>query len=79
MIRRDDENDWLLISQVDHAHLAAEIAEALGNENMPALPLPDLLIPAIREHDEGWREWEHAPEVDPDPGPIGRASGRERV
>jgi len=68
MIRRDDGNDWLLISQVDHAHLAAEIAEALGNENMPALPLPDLLIPAIREHDEGWREWEHAPEVDPDTG-----------
>lgn len=68
MIRRDDGNDWLLISQVDHAHLAAEIARVWGNESVPALPLPGLLIPAIRDHDEGWRDWEGAPEIDPQTG-----------
>jgi hypothetical protein len=66
MIRRDDGNDWLLFSQVDHAHLAAELAEVWGNDDVPAIPLPRLLIPAIRDHDEGWREWELSPEPHPD-------------
>ncbi|MBT4863827.1 MAG: DUF3891 family protein [Planctomycetaceae bacterium] len=68
MIRRDDGNDWLLFSQVDHAHLAAELAEVWGNDTVPAIPLPHLLIPAIRDHDEGWREWERSPELNPDSG-----------
>jgi hypothetical protein len=68
MIRRDDGNDWLLFSQVDHAHLAAEIAQVWGNDDVPAIPLPPLLIPAVRDHDEGWREWERSPELHPDTG-----------
>jgi hypothetical protein len=68
MIRRDDGRDWLLISQVDHAHLAGEIAALWGNESVPALPLPEWLVPAVRDHDEAWREWEHSPSIDPDNG-----------
>ncbi len=68
MIRRNDGNDWLIISQVDHAHLAAEIATVWGNDVVPALPLPELLVPAIQDHDDGWREWEKTPQIDPETG-----------
>jgi hypothetical protein len=66
MIRRDGEPGWILISQVDHAHLAARMAEVWGNEQVPPLPWPELLVPAIRDHDEGWRDWERLPDIDPE-------------
>ena len=68
MIRRDAGDDWLLISQVEHARIAAEMAEAWGNEQFPPLPSRDLLIHAIRHHDDGWAEWERAPTVNPETG-----------
>lgn len=68
MIRRDAGNDWLLISQVDHAHLSGRVAAVWGNETVPRLPVPDDLVPAIRDHDEGWRDWERHPQVDPESG-----------
>lgn len=71
MIRRDDGHDWLLISQVDHARLAGEIAAAWGNNETPPLPCPEWLVTAVRCHDDGWREWEGSPRIDP-------ASGRPR-
>jgi hypothetical protein len=37
MIRRDDGGDWLLIEQIKHANLAAEIARAWGNERFEPL------------------------------------------
>ena len=57
---------WILISQVDHAHLAAEFAAAWGNDRVADLPTPEILIPAIRDHDEGWREWERLPDIHPE-------------
>ena len=66
MIRRDGEPGWILISQVDHAHLAARMADVWGNEQVSALPWPELLVPAIRDHDEGWRDWERLPDIDPE-------------
>ncbi|MGE3316301.1 MAG: DUF3891 family protein [Planctomycetaceae bacterium] len=68
MIRRDDGDDWLLISQVDHAHLAGVIASAWGNAEVPALPRSEWLVPAVRGHDDGWREWEDSPHIDPATG-----------
>ena len=68
MIRRNDGNDWLLIAQADHARLAADIARVWGNDDVPSLPLPDQLVAAIRDHDDGWREWEQSPEIDPATG-----------
>lgn len=67
MIRRTDGNDWLLISQIDHAHLAGELASVWGGA---AASLPDSaeLLPAIRGHDDGWLEWEAAPTIDPESG-----------
>lgn len=61
MIRRETPDGWLLISQVDHARLAGDLAAAWGNDRVPGLPLEEWLIPAIRDHDEGWRSWEAAP------------------
>src|SRR5690606_9345846 len=63
MIRRETTGDWLLISQVDHAQIAGTLAAAWGRDPIPALPLREWLVPAIRDHDEGWRDWEGKPGV----------------
>ncbi len=69
MIRRDGANDsWLLISQVDHAHLAAEIAAVWGNAQVPPLPHEHQLVLAVRDHDDGWQEWRRSPTIDPETG-----------
>ncbi len=68
MIRRDDGDNWLLISQRDHARLAGEIAAVWGNNSFPMLPRPDWLVPVVARHDDGWRMWERAPQIDPDSG-----------
>ena len=67
MIRRAEGSRWLLISQVDHAALAAEIAAAWRE---PALPpgLEELFLQAVRHHDAGWASWEAAPRIDPGTG-----------
>ncbi len=68
MIRRDCDSDWLLISQVDHARLAEVLAAAWGNSQVSRLPMPAELVPAIRDHDEGWLDWEQSPTVDQETG-----------
>ena len=64
MIRRDCGSEWLLISQIDHARLAETLASSWGNSQVPRLPEPVELIPAVRDHDEGWLDWEQSPTVD---------------
>jgi hypothetical protein len=66
MIRRETPDGWLLISQVDHAHLAADVASAWGNDDVTPLPLTEWLLPAIRDHDAGWRSWEAQPTLTAD-------------
>ena len=68
MIRRDAADDWLLISQVEHARLAADFARVWGNQRVPSLPLADPLIRAVRDHDNGWWSWEQSPGIDPAAG-----------
>jgi len=68
MIRRDDGHDWLLIPQVQHAHLAADIAAVWRNDLVSPLLLAEQLISAIRHHDDGWAEWEQSPQIDPETG-----------
>ncbi len=64
MIRREEENGWLLITQHEHAELAGEIMEYWGNE-MFSVPEPrDEVLFAISEHDAGWRQWDASPKVD---------------
>ena len=74
MIRRDHqtatgEPAWLLISQVDHARLARDLAAVWRK---PLLSSPDAddaeLLAAIEHHDDGWARWEANPGVDPSTG-----------
>lgn len=54
MIRRRADNDFLLITQHDHAQLAGELAEAFGNDHF-ATPIPaGAVIRAVAHHDIGW-------------------------
>jgi hypothetical protein len=70
MIRRDvaPPSAWILISQIDHARLAAQLAEHWGAGEFPPLwPAAELLW-AIKHHDDGWRDWDLTPAVDPTSG-----------
>ena len=68
VIRRPYNNGWVVISQMDHARLAGALIARWGNETFAApVPQAEVLF-AISEHDNGWLEWERAPEVHPETG-----------
>jgi Protein of unknown function (DUF3891) len=70
MIRRDlpaDENSparWVLIPQTEHARLAGNLAEHWGADGFAPLKPHDELLWAIAHHDDGWPDWDRAPDVD---------------
>ncbi len=73
MIRRDDNSHerrpaWVLISQVAHARLSAALAADWRHADLPFAEQPEQrheLLAAIRHHDDGWKQWESQPEIDP--------------
>lgn len=79
MIRReldtdDGDNQWLLVSQVEHAHLSGELARAWTADDLSprvcdGQPTPrdttDEIFAAVAHHDDGWADWEAAPAIDP--------------
>jgi hypothetical protein len=66
MIRRADGESWLLIGQPEHARAAGRMAEAWGAAGF-TLPEPATeVVLAVREHDNGWEEWEAAPDLNPE-------------
>jgi Protein of unknown function (DUF3891) len=68
MIVRRHEDRLLLITQPEHAHLAATImARAV---RLSGSPRRDAILHAVREHDNGWAEEDQAPSVDPKTGEI---------
>lgn len=67
MIRRDirladGAAGWMLISQVEHARVSAELA-ARCTVPLDAAFRDDVLA-AVRHHDDGWAVWERAPRLD---------------
>ena len=80
MIRRElkmiEGPAWLLVSQVEHARLSAELARhwiAPGSEGVVcdadrSNDVPRQALAAIEHHDDGWDRWERAPEIDPKHG-----------
>lgn len=71
MIRRevqlaDGSPGWALISQVEHARISAQLASQcrgrFGQVNSSLIR--DEVLVAIAAHDDGWREWEQAPQLD---------------
>lgn len=65
MIRRQENNGWLLITQPDHAKLAGEMARHWGNDKFSRATPRDEVLFAIAEHDNGWREPDAAPQLNP--------------
>jgi hypothetical protein len=65
MIRREDRGDWLIIPQIEHARLAGELALAWGNERVRSLADFPKLLWGVAHHDDGWREWDEAPGLQP--------------
>lgn len=73
MIRRpyttpDGESRWVLVSQVEHARISGELADAWGAAAFESLAAYDGLAAAVHHHDDGWAEWERRPDVDPQVG-----------
>jgi len=71
MIRRELQTNgspfaWLLIDQIAHARIAAELAQHwVGLDHHMA---PAMLIPTIDHHDDGWVRWDSRPTRDPQSG-----------
>jgi hypothetical protein len=53
--------EFLLITQPDHARLAAEMLSLWRGDHLPEHPRRRELLFAVREHDNGWREADAAP------------------
>jgi len=68
MIRRDDTDGWILITQYDHAILAGDLMERWGNETFSSPQPRGEVLFAVREHDCGWKEWDSSPKINPENG-----------
>jgi len=65
---REGNPGWILISQVDHAHLAWQLAQHWAEPIGRLASIDRDLLAAIRCHDDGWSQWERQPQVDRDSG-----------
>jgi len=68
VIVRPAHDDVHLITQPDHAHLAARIIEHAVT--LAARPRRDAILLAVAEHDNGWTEEDAAPIVNPATGHV---------
>jgi Protein of unknown function (DUF3891) len=64
MIVRSELDTLVVVRQVDHQAQCGALARAWGNETFLRIDAFDALVMAADVHDEGWREWEAAPQVD---------------
>ena len=65
MILQEKGDQLVLIRQTDHAALAGFFAREWGNELFKRPEPFEAFRLAVSEHDNGWREWELAPHIDP--------------
>lgn len=64
MIVVEDGGDLRLVTQPDHARFAAQLLSLWHRRELRDHPRRDLLIAAVREHDNGWSEADAAPRID---------------
>jgi len=64
MIVRPADSSLILITQPDHAALAARVMRQWRTNGLPDSPRRSSILLAIAEHDNGWREVDSAPVVD---------------
>lgn len=70
IIRPHAEDKLLCINQTSHGLMAAEFCRHWGNRDFAA-PTPYAPVMAgIAQHDNGWYEWELAPQLRPDGAPM---------
>ena len=70
MIVSAGDGGWTLVRQVDHQDQCAAMARAWGGGGFAPLAHHGSVVAAAAMHDEGWRSWEHRPEVDGDGRPV---------
>ncbi|HSM15097.1 MAG TPA: DUF3891 family protein [Thermoanaerobaculia bacterium] len=70
MLVRAAEDSLLLVTQADHARLAADLLALVRLPAIAAHPRRAELLRAVAEHDNGWWEHDAAPRVDADGRPI---------
>lgn len=58
------------ITQADHAGLAGELAARWGGELAHRFEPWGAMVIATRRHDDGWKEWDASPRIDPDGRPL---------
>ena len=68
MIVVEDAGELLLVTQPDHARFAAQLLSLWRRRELREHPRRDELLVAVREHDNGWREADAAPHIDPSNG-----------
>ncbi len=71
MILSELPEHYEVVTQNDHAQLAAEILALIRLPELIAHPRRETLLLAVREHDSGWRGANSAPRVDPSGRPLG--------
>jgi hypothetical protein len=70
VIRREVQGEYLLIAQHDHALIAGELAEHLGNTEF-ARPEPrESALKGVRLHDCGWPLHDNQPTINKDGKPL---------
>jgi hypothetical protein len=70
MIVRADPHNLIVITQPDHAGLAADLLAGWCLDSFAENPRCDDLLFACREHDNGWRETDSAPRRDENGRPV---------
>lgn len=66
MIVVDDRDHWSVITQCDHARLAAQMLRLWRDPALETEPRRRELLVAVREHDNGWQEADAAPRLHSD-------------
>lgn len=59
-----------LVTQPDHARLAADVLALWRTDGIAGHPRREELLAAVREHDNGWREPDAAPPLDASGRPV---------
>ncbi|MDY7091344.1 MAG: DUF3891 family protein [Acidobacteriota bacterium] len=68
MIFFRQDGDLVVTTQTDHAFFSGQLAGLWRDDELPDNPRREEILFGIREHDNGWRETDSAPWVNPESG-----------
>ena len=71
MIRRQSGNDWLMITQADHAAVAARLVGHVGGRRFSPVSVHRAsVLAAVAAHDQGWATSDDCPGLDASGRPL---------